>query len=598
MAAAVRTSEGRVAPALTARGAIVSQTVTGALAGGLVLSLAEANGGYYPPAWGRTGLVVLCAAMVSLLVRRAGPRSRWEWGTIAAFAGFLSWCAIEAVRPGAATAAVPEVERAALYLVVLWAALILLRRETAAAALAGTLAAIVVLAFQELGQYLLAPPSINAFEGRLLFEPLGYANAAGAIAAMGAALALGVALLGRTVVHRTLSAATLVPLLATVYLSQSRGAALALAGGGLVLLVSAAKPIAALVRLGAALLLPLVGVSICAFAHFGDVQHDVAPGARRTVAAVLAGLTAASVPAARSALRDRPIAEPQTSRRSGPRRRLLIGAALVGCAIGIGIALHHALGDRSAYWTVAWSDFLHHPLLGSGPGSFGQVWLRHRSTQVATNDAHSLYLETLDELGPLGLGLLTASLLLPFAVRRSVRSPYAPIALTAYVVFLIHAALDWDWEMPAVTVAALVLVAVVLVGGRDSAAETPCSPRSVAALATATALAVIPFVAIQAGSNALSAAARSAQVGDWATTKNHAHAAARWQPWSSEPYLLLGQAQAATGHLKAARRSFHNAARRAPTDWRPWFDLAAVTHGQTRAEALKRVLVLDPLGGN
>jgi Flp pilus assembly protein TadD len=115
-------------------------------------------------------------------------------------------------------------------------------------------------------------------------------------------------------------------------------------------------------------------------------------------------------------------------------------------------------------------------------------------------------------------------------------------------------------------------------------------------MATATALAVTLFIPMQAGSNALSAAARSAQTGDWARTEDRAHAAARWQPWSAEPYLLLGQAQAATGRTDAARNSFKAAARRAPNDWRPWLDLAAVTHGKTRAAAVRRLLELDPLG--
>ena len=35
------------------------------------------------------------------------------------------------------------------------------------------------------------------------------------------------------------------------------------------------------------------------------------------------------------------------------------------------------------------------------------------------------------------------------------RAPYVPVAASAYVAFLIHAGLDWDWELPVVIVAAL-----------------------------------------------------------------------------------------------------------------------------------------------
>ena len=38
----------------------------------------------------------------------------------------------------------------------------------------------------------------------------------------------------------------------------------------------------------------------------------------------------------------------------------------------------------------------------------------------------------------------------------------APVAAGAYVVFLVHAGLDWDWEMPAVVLAGLCCGAVAL----------------------------------------------------------------------------------------------------------------------------------------
>jgi hypothetical protein len=34
-------------------------------------------------------------------------------------------------------------------------------------------------------------------------------------------------------------------------------------------------------------------------------------------------------------------------------------------------------------------------------------------------------------------------------------APYVPAAVGAYAAFLVHAGLDWDWELPAVVVAAL-----------------------------------------------------------------------------------------------------------------------------------------------
>ena len=63
-------------------------------------------------------------------------------------------------------------------------------------------------------------------------------------------------------------------------------------------------------------------------------------------------------------------------------------------------------------------------------------------------DAHSLYLETLAELGLVGLALLVLALAPPLVAGfRGVEAA----ATGGYVAFLIHAGLDWDWELPAVT---------------------------------------------------------------------------------------------------------------------------------------------------
>src|SRR5439155_953216 len=69
--------------------------------------------------------------------------------------------------------------------------------------------------------------------------------------------------------------------------------------------------------------------------------------------------------------------------------------------------------NRSEYWRVAWREYEDHPWLGGGAGSYQRFWLRHRRNGLPVLDAHSLYLETLAELGPLGLLLLLAALALP-----------------------------------------------------------------------------------------------------------------------------------------------------------------------------------------
>jgi hypothetical protein len=78
-------------------------------------------------------------------------------------------------------------------------------------------------------------------------------------------------------------------------------------------------------------------------------------------------------------------------------------------------------------------------------------------------DAHSLYVEALSELGPVGLVLTVLLVIVPVAaaIRRR-GDPVVAVAGAAFVVFAVHAGLDWDWEMPVVTLSGLGCAAAVL----------------------------------------------------------------------------------------------------------------------------------------
>ena len=146
-----------------------------------------------------------------------------------------------------------------------------------------------------------------------------------------------------------------------------------------------------------------------------------------------------------------------------------------------GIAARVVGENRPHYWHVAWKEYRLNPVLGSGAGTFDAYWLRYRPVGSFARDAHSLYVETLAELGPLGLVLVLVALATPFAgVRRRVE-PLPAAAAGGYVAFVVHLAVDWDWELPAVTLAGLTCGATLLVGTRGEAGR-PLSRRTRAAL--------------------------------------------------------------------------------------------------------------------
>ncbi len=237
------------------------------------------------------------------------------------------------------------------------------------------------------------------------------------------------------------------------------------------------------------------------------------------------------------------------------------------------------------YWRVALRAVEDEPLLGSGSGSYRRLWYRNRSEPQPARDAHSLYLETLAELGPLGLVLLLAALGLPLAVAVGARAdPLTAAALGPYVAFLAHTAQDWDWELPAVTVAALACAVALLLSARRQWTPLGRVPRLVGGSA-ALALVVLALTAY-AGNRELALAE--------AGSERSARRAARLQPWSSEPWRVLGEAQLERGEVEAARASFREGLSRDDGDWELWIDLALASDGDARRAAFDRAVRLNP----
>ena len=327
----------------------------------------------------------------------------------------------------------------------------------------------------------------DLLSGARLVRPIGYANALGALCALGMLLALGLAVTEAPRWARAGAAALLVPLAAALYFTLSRGSDLALVAGLAVL----ARPRAAAERLGGAS--PrrscLRRRARRALAARGRQASPAASARARDTGSGLE-LAVLAVAAALVALRARPFAE-----RIGRHGRALAvaGAVLVAAVLlaalasgFAGRAVHRleapppATGanlnrrvlsvsgnGRTAYWRVARGMVARDPLLGAGAGSYERWWLQARPTANAARNAHDLYLETLAELGPLGLALLVLALGVPLWVARRARGMLASAALAAYVAWLVHALLDWDWQIPAVTLPALACAAAVLVLARD-----------------------------------------------------------------------------------------------------------------------------------
>jgi O-antigen ligase len=250
---------------------------------------------------------------------------------------------------------------------------------------------------------------------------------------------------------------------------------------------------------------------------------------------------------------------------------------------------------RGDYWHVAWNMVRDEPLLGTGAGSFEAHWLRERPVSFPARDAHNLYLEVLAELGPLGLGLLLATLALPLAALQRVRGlAFGPAAAGAFVAYLLHAAVDWDWEVPAVTLPALCCAVALLASIRPAVCpRLEGRPRAVA-LALAAPVLAIALIA-HVGNSAAAASMAAIELGKPDRALAQAQRAIDWAPWSDEPWQLRGEAQLVLDNDSAARKSLGEALDHNPESWSTWLDLAVVTHGADREHALAEATRLNPL---
>jgi hypothetical protein len=453
-----------------ARGGV--DLVVGALVVGFVVSVGLVNGGFFPQAWSwalfSVAWVLAMAALAGVSVR-LGPLEVWAMAGLASVAG---WTLLSAAWSIDAPSSVREAERALLYVVVV-ALLLVLAHESGLTVLLGSLliALLAVTGYALIAYLFLAgdrPP--DRFEGYLLFRPVGYANAVGVLAAIGIALSIGLFLEVRRGWLRGVCVAALVPLAAALELSSGRAAwfALLVALGVMVLAQEQPRQVAA--KLSILAVAPLLAVVL---SRQADLQAHTAlfrAGHAERLGVELLLLTLAT-----ALLADKAAA--LTSRATVRRQQRRWWAAGSLCAIGVFVLTvlmesRHlgdrlAINDRSVYWHVAWHEWRGHWLLGSGAGTFAHFW-QFQAAGSGAQDAHSLYLETLAELGIPGFCLLLTAVVVPLVAAFIVRDqPVVRAALAGYVVFLIHAGLDWDWEMPVVTVSGLVCAIVLLVAARS-----------------------------------------------------------------------------------------------------------------------------------
>ena len=459
-------------------------------------ALAFFSGGYFEDGRLIAGIVAWAAlAVLAVVVADPLPRGAAVLWALGGLAALTVWTLISNDWAPLAGPAGDAAERCALYLGALAAGTLAWRgsrawaRAVEPALAAGTL---IVVGYGLAGRLLpgIVHETASFTASGRLEQPLTYWNAMGALAAIGVVLCARLA--GDRTRPRGLraTAAAVTPILATgLYTTFSRGAAGACGAGLLVLVLLAPtwaqlRAAAVSVEAGAVAVIVVSRLTGVSSLH-GSLSHRETQGALMLAVLAALGIVALAVHAYGTR------AEDEGRLDLGPLplarwARIGLVAATIGVAalpyalaiaterghepatvaFGATTARYGSLGsNRYAYWRVAAHTFADHPLKGAGAGSFRVEWLARRAFDEPVRDAHSLELQTLAELGLVGFAALLALLGgVAFAARRAWQLDPAlatgPAAATA--VWLVHAGVDWDWEMPALTLVAAVLAGLLL----------------------------------------------------------------------------------------------------------------------------------------
>jgi O-antigen ligase len=626
------------------------------LPAGLLVYFAFSAGGYYPgpPAY---IAVVLCVVLILRVTLAGSPLEGLSWPMAVAggaLAGFALLTLLSALWSHAPGRALVQFDLALVYLLVLvlfgsigrnaarlrWMLLWL-----GVGALTVCVCALITRLLPNLW-----PTSEQLANNRLSY-PVTYWNVLGMVAVVGILLCVHVTSEPRMRWFERVLAATAIPILAcTLFFTFSRGSIAALVIT-LVAYVLIGRPRGLLSGLLAAGPPTAVALKVAYDANLLATPDPTSAGGvlqGHHVAAVLLGcLAGAAALRALLLLLDRRLVSFRLPERA--RAPFVRGAwATLAVAVAVAIfALHGQISHqyhrflkpaapgsaadlrsrltdpgnngRIDAWRVAWHGFQAKPVLGQGANTYANLWAIKRPSLDNIQNAHSLYLEVLDELGVVGFVLLLAATLIPLvAAAARARGPGRTLYAAVFAVLLavaLHTGIDWDWEMPVITIVFFAL------GGAVIARRVPePAPGSHASAGPAAAPAGAPGWVPGAGGRVrvvmgiglmllavapayvwlsqrkLNQATYAFSQGNCSTANRAAASSISILGVRSEPYEILGYCDVRQDRPDLAIAAINKAISLDPQNWNYAYDLAVfrAAAGLDPRAAARRALSLDP----
>lgn len=590
----------------------------------VALDLALRGGGVDTEQW--QGVAAgLVASLVVLAAVGAVPRvPQAAWPMLACFAALIVWSAVSLAWSESRDATSENLVRLLLLAAAALVGAAFAAAPRAALALAVGLAVSAALVAILVEAKLLGGVT-SAFAAGRLSWPVNYANADAALVWLPLpALAALAAARPFHPLARALCGFFAALALAVGLTAESRGAAIALAGGLIVTVVIAHERARVALTLTAVVLPPAVAAP--RLLH-GDPSASASTARVIGLAALIAALATGALVGGLATLERRgrfPF--------GGRERRVALVVWTVVLVVGIaafavragrpdtwlqarwdefrnvhpaatGDVSHFGSGfsNRYDYWRVAWHAFAAHPGGGVGSGAFSVPWFRSRSVDENVTDAHSWEAGALAETGVVGFLLTAAVLLLPLIALRSARRgpgpwPLAAVALGGCgVYFVLHSSLDWLFRIPAVALPGFVVLGALATGGTVGNLVLPGRKERLLVAAAALVAAVAAFPAYLATRETNRAEAQAAAT---ATALDDLRIAANVNPFAAEPLIVRSDVLAAAGRSGAAIQAADDATGREPNGWTSWLALADALRAAGREDAaqaaLRRARALNP----
>ncbi len=245
-------------------------------------------------------------------------------------------------------------------------------------------------------------------------------------------------------------------------------------------------------------------------------------------------------------------------------------------------------GNRWVWWKEAAGATWDQPVFGYGAGSFPLVHLQYRKERLDVRQPHSVPLEFLSETGIVGAALVIGALALLGAVavgrvRGAVGADraYAAALLASCAAWAAHLWVDWDWDIPAVTLPVLVFLGV-LAARPPGTADDPLArgrPRLLPLMAGGLLLvlfavsAALPALAREQSDAALTQAARGGAE-NLREADEKAATARRLDPFAIDPVFTSADLARRRGDVERAADIYADAVREQPDSARLWLGLA------------------------